>query len=296
MKFSEKSNNYLKKLITGQITYKKIFYFLKRKIQYTNVFFLLKNFPSIKVKLKFFVVILGHKCTLRCVDCANFCALMPQKFYNYTDICNDIKTIAGIAKIKKLQIQGGEPLVYNKLNDIIKFIVKLDIDQIQIATNGSKMLDEKLLYTIKNNNVLVRISDYNVIKNSAEKLYKQCITHNIPVKYHKFVTKDSYWIDMGGVDKQRNNNDFLVEKIYESCPKKYCYTLEDGYIGRCARSVVSHKIQKFNPSGLINIRKIRDKNFLRKKLINYIRRPHAMEACHYCNGNKGRRIKPALQF
>ena len=60
---------------------------------------------------------------------------------------------------------GGEPFLNTELGIIIKEVCKRYGDRIgcfQIITNGSVLPSHELLLLLKENNVLVRISDYTV--------------------------------------------------------------------------------------------------------------------------------------
>lgn len=85
-------------------------------------------------------------CQLACPGCYRGLAL-PNPKRVHEDIKNlkkQIDTLIKIRKIKILSIAGGEPLLYPKLEEIIKYAKKRGL-QVRILTNGQSLTKNRLL-------------------------------------------------------------------------------------------------------------------------------------------------------
>lgn len=208
----------------------------------------------------FLVLVVGQACTLRCKDCANFSPYADQsrKAYDIEKTLNDLHNVVNsVWRIRKLQIQGGEPFVYPYLNKILEYVVHEDkIKEVDIATNGT-VIPYNFFDYLKNKKVNVRISDYPVV--SEEKMQKLCNEferQGVAYTKYEFVGKDGLWRDSGGVDTKREDNGKKVSSRFRLCSFRGCWTLENGIIGRCSRSTHSLYIQKFQtlPKDYIQVR------------------------------------------
>jgi MoaA/NifB/PqqE/SkfB family radical SAM enzyme len=253
-----------------------------------------------KIKIDFMVFITGQKCTLRCRACGNFTPLLPQTFYSFDMISADLEKMLEVSKIYTLQIQGGEALIYPELVDLLKLLRTKKVRSVHIATNGTRQLTDEQIKAVRKLGATIRISDYQVnskISAITDRLVEQCKKNRIQYRLYRFVSGDSNWMDMGGKDIKREDDDAKVKRTFDTCPFNICLTLEDGVIARCSRATVSHLIQNFIPAeyDLIESRAM-SVSELGKRLKEYMRKPAFMEACRYCYGSRGKPIKAAEQY
>lgn len=105
------------------------------------------------------------RCTLRCKECS----LMIPYIKSPKDILIDdiLKSIDNyfkkIDKVKEIHILGGEPFLYNGLEEITEYIYKNYEERflaLGYVTNGTVMPNEELIRTMKKNKVSVIISEY----------------------------------------------------------------------------------------------------------------------------------------
>ncbi|MCM1047013.1 MAG: radical SAM protein [Clostridiales bacterium] len=166
----------------------------------------LKNWYSVlvgRVKVEFLVISVGQACNFKCRDCSNFAPVSPACFkrYDVNDIKKDLKVLfENVEYIEKLQIQGGEPLLYSDLAELIDFLYENrdKVHEIVIATNGSLIPDDSLMECLKRNSVCVRISDYGIAQESSSKLVEKLIQNNIRYYVYSFVNGKSLWYECGG--------------------------------------------------------------------------------------------------
>ena len=254
-----------------------------------------------RIFMPFLVFITNYNCNLRCKDCANFIPYLPEekkKYFSFEEIKKDLDILDSSIFINRLQFQGGEPLLHKELDKIVKYAAKLDsVESITISTNGTILLNEKLLEVCKDNNILIRISNYGEV-NQQKKLISQCKKYDIQFQIYNMAggtMKEPFWYDLGGLDTPKNCNDSEVAKIYASCCFNKCYTLSEGLLTKCSRSPVGYMvgIYPFFPQDFVNIRK--EKDTLKFRIQEFIANKKFMECCRYCNGTKDK-IKPAIQL
>lgn len=263
----------------------------------------MKNKIDKKTFISFLVFITNYSCNLRCKDCANFVPYLPEekkRCFSFEEIKQDMDILESFVFVNRLQFQGGEPLLHKELDKIIIYAVGLSsIKNITISTNGTILLNEKLLKVCKDNNVLIRISNYGKInQQKVSKLISQCKKYDIQFQTYNMARgteKEPFWCDLGGLDTPKNCNDLEVTKIYASCCFRKCYTLSEGLLTKCSRSPVGHMagVYPFFPQDFVNIRK--EKDMLKLKIQGFIADEKFMECCRYCNGTKDK-IKPAIQL
>lgn len=156
-----------------------------------------------RVRIGFLVVSVGQACNFKCRDCGNFAPISPSEFkrYKINDIKKDLtKLFENVEYIEQIQIQGGEPLLYSDLGELLNFLHenKPKVHEIVIATNGSLMPDDKLLECFKRNDVCVRVSDYGLVGESCALLMEKLRRRDIRSYLYSFVSGKSMWYDCGG--------------------------------------------------------------------------------------------------
>jgi len=252
------------------------------------------------IEIPFFVVCVGHACTLRCKDCGNFTPFTPNenKIYPMDRIIEDLRIIVKHSRIQKLHIQGGEPFLHPNLAEIINFAVSVDnIAIVQIASNGVGKV--KCLTALKHPKVQVRISDYRHAESDFRDIFdKEAVAY----KVYEFASKSGMWYDMGSINTPREESDEVCTERFNSCPYNKCLTLENSKLGYCSRSIIAEKMQGFTSidntggGGGHDYLRVRDSDDFGQYLENYIKNKRFMEACRYCMGSTGKLIEPAVQI
>jgi len=255
----------------------------------------------LKPTLPFMVIVIGQKCNLKCKNCSNFTSLMPQSFYSFDEQLSDLKRISWLANVSLLQIQGGEPFLWERLTDFIIEIRKMGfVNRIQIATNGTQKLPPALkALLLKDKLCSVRISPYPGVSDKlGNRLQSELVESGILVTKHQFANATGDWSDLGGIDFVELSNEEGITNFNE-CVFKQCLTLEDGVFARCSRGPTAHQIQLFKPfkGDLFEVRAAyEDELLFGKAYLDYVFRPRPMRACNFCNGTKGAPIVAGEQY
>lgn len=210
-----------------------------------------------------------------------------------------------VSRISRLQIQGGEPFLYDQLGSLLLYLQCIDkIRHIQIATNGTITPLPRttgaghisLIKALQNEKTELRISNYgDITRKQVATLTDWCQEHEINYRTYDFIAGDGTWYDKGGPDATGDEDDAVVKQRFDECPNTKCLTLENGVIGYCSRSTIAPFVQAFTPRPNDYVRVERGV-LMGLKLANYVYRPHVMECCRYCQGAGGRKVPPAIQM
>lgn len=246
----------------------------------------------------FLVLIVGQACNFRCMDCANFAPISPDKFkrYDVEEIKDNLSIILkNVDFLENVQIQGGEPFLYSDLGMLVEWLRSKNVRNIVIATNGSIVPQHEMLQQLKDNNILVRISNYG-LSTQRNTLVEKLNYYGIAWNEYYFANNNSYWYYCGGKDMQKETSFLRWIIRYNKCKFSRCYTLERNEISKCSRSTNSWCIQGFERKKGDYLL-VEDIPEFSKKLKKYLKSRYPMEACRYCYGTSEKHlIKPAVQM
>ena len=254
---------------------------------------IINKFKEPKPQIGFLVFWIGTKCTLKCKLCCNLIPYLNQVSYNTNEILKDIEFLVKNSKIRKIQLQGGEPFTHPDIIKILDFVSKLKVKNIDLATNGTIKLKEDVLEALKRNSkIKVRISNYSCTKDLREKFCKVLEEKEIPYRLYDFFLNDNTWFSTGGVNEERAD-DIKVKEIYKNCEDKNCHTLADGIYTICGKVPAIKELYNdcsYKKYDEIDVRKLRKSLNPFKKYIlrRYLRKFNEnkliyKEQCRYCN-------------
>lgn len=240
-------------------------------------------------------VTVTEKCNLRCKNCSN---LMP--YYSNPQNANMKKNIvaihnllANIEYLGEIRLLGGEPFLNPNLTEIIsEFSHHEKVGSVTIYTNGTIIPNKNVLECIKQNNVMLHISDYGIANEKRELLIQKCEENDI--RYSRRVYDE--WYDYGTVtDNQMSVNE--IENMFRHCASAYCHTMINGQLFRCPRE--AHMYNMGLVDGLKACRLDFYNNDVSKKDIEeFLYNLQYIEACRYCYSinDESRKIKAAIQI
>ncbi|MCM1231277.1 MAG: radical SAM protein [Ruminococcus flavefaciens] len=244
------------------------------------------------IVLPYMTTLITTGCTLKCRDCNN---LMPffnrRRFIPKETIIHDINSICGIIDYCIcMNITGGEPFLHQELDQLVDAMVTNDkIVFVEIITNGTLIPSRKILKSLKNEKVIVKISEYQGYSRTQE------LTQLLKNEGIRFLVNDNLtWIASGGI--QRRNKEYeRIKYEYLSCwSGKFCKSIYDGRVYACARAAFLHEIGASNhPSDYLNI----DGGNLKKRFLDFYLQDY-VDACDFCDHadlDRKRLVKPAIQ-
>lgn len=248
-----------------------------------------KRVPKKKLN---FVIDLAEHCNLNCQNCDHFSPLAEKKFMDINIFRNDIARMAELfggkgEYITSVDLEGGEPLLNEKVTDYIVIVHKYMPDTVvRIFTNGIllKNMDDLFWKTCREHQVMLEITkypidfdyDYIVEKAKNEKVELEFFSGGDEIKtsFHKPINLD------GTSDK------------YDSFHKCYmgngdCQMLKEGKLYPCT---FVPNISTFNKYFKKNL-EVGDRDYIdiykatsMEDILEFLANP--IPACKYCQPDK----------
>lgn len=252
---------------------------------------LLKKLVDLRLIVSVFLSV-GTACTLKCKNCMPLNPYTPSCMKRYTieSLVRDIRTLASVVDfIPSIILVGGEPLIHTDIATLIDEIAAADnIGKIIIATNGTFIPNDKVLKTLRDNKVFVRISNYSIKESRAVELEEICSKWGIGSERYNFVTKKSMWFDFG-IDNNECASDEEAKNVFEKCISRTRF-IQDGELFACSRFKNASIVQGFEPADTDVVKLDPENPNLRDRIREYFRNPRFMTSCRYCNGTQNDKL------
>jgi len=240
-------------------------------------------------------VLVTEKCNLACSFCNMFIPHYELPKHRDTQtILNDIDLYFNIVDyVSIFHLVGGEPFLHPNIKDVIEYILEKysdKIDKFIITTNGTVLPKEEILEVLKNNNVILSVSNYS---NKLEKL-KSKVDRVLGTYQEKninhYVRNNIEWYDFGDLRIKNNMSEEELINHFDSCTAPF-RGLNDGKFYYCHlnTSAVLTKLFSPNENDYVNLSEVYPKDLIKFDLgfteLGYI------TFCDNCNGcNTGIKI------
>lgn len=186
---------------------------------------------------------------------------------------------------------GGEPLLYEKLPQVIEYIgskYRNQINIFSITSNGTILPSKELINVCKKYNVLFRISNYtNSISNLEYQYNKLAKLFRDNKVQCRIGNKETTWMDYGFDYYERKcSNEELVE-VFDKCNTP-CHEIRENRFYYCvmARSVSDNLSYNVGEDDYLDINKLVGDNgkeeFL-KYILGYSEKGY-LDMCRFCHG------------
>lgn len=259
----------------------------------------------IKKDIRFLVLWVGTKCTLRCKNCCNFVPYLESKIYSAEKIIDNICYITKDVKINLLQIQGGEPFMHPDISKIIdSCLYQPNIENIEVASNATIIPNKESIDVLSKHpgKVKVRLSNYKCVSNSFKKdLILYLKNGGVTVDTYDFRDGDGSWMDFGDIDREKEDDISVVHDTYVNCRNRYCWVIADDYLATCGRMISLMQLKhetNYGQNNILNITELRKNNVdFRDVLTDFDRNYGRISPpiCGYCSGDH-RKIPAAIQL
>lgn len=237
-------------------------------------------------------VVLTPKCTLKCKDCNN----LMWKFQEYKElhsqkIINSLKAIIQqFDFVPCVELIGGEPFMASILKEILAFLCEeKKVLSIEITTNATVVPNDEIIDLLKNEKVIVRISDYScVIKQD------RFISSMEKNRIHYVELPMEWWISPGGTEKRGRKVESLVKQYYACASGYLCKTLWENKLYPCARAASLKELDIYADCAYVDLE---NQKKLRERIINFFLAP-TCGACDYCDIALEHKnyVEPAIQM
>lgn len=240
-------------------------------------------------------ILVTERCNLNCSHCNMFIPHYENPNHREVDvIINDIDLFFDKTDyVSILHLVGGEPFIYPNIDGVITHILDNYIDRIDkfiITTNGLAKPKNSTIELLKNNDIILSISDYS----DKLEMLKSKVTKNIQnykeLGIKHYVRNEISWYDFGDLRIKKNLPiDKLIEH-FDSCTAPF-RGLNEGKFYYCHlnTSAVRTKLFPLNDNDYVDLKTISKEDFLKFDLgftnLGYI------SFCDNCNGcNTGIKI------
>ncbi len=240
-------------------------------------------------------VLVTEKCSLNCSHCNMFMPHYEFPIHRELDtIISDIDSYFKIVDyVSVFHLVGGEPFLYPNIENVIKHILEnyiTKIDKLIITTNGTILPKDSIIQLLKDNDVILSVSDYSDkldhIKKKVVKVLDSYKENNI----NHYVRNQIEWYDFGDLRVKKNLPTDKLIKHFDSCTAPF-RGLNDGKFYYCHlnTSAVRTKLFPLSENDYVDINKISKEELLKFDLgytnLGYI------TFCDNCNGcNTGIKI------
>tara|TARA_Y100000389_G_C17463906_1_gene523906 strand:+ start:118 stop:1371 length:1254 start_codon:yes stop_codon:yes gene_type:complete len=248
-------------------------------------------------------VLLTEKCTLNCTYCNMY---MPhykkQKHREFEEIKLDIDIFfKRVDYVSVFHLIGGEPLLYPYAADVINYVsnnFRNKIGYFFLTTNGTITPKEEVLNSIKNNNLIIHISDYTDHINYGRKFEQTKLNFDkYDIKY--LIRNDTSWTDFGDpkIEKFKDLDETINH--FDSCSAPfrglnrlkyyYCHLNTSAVLSEMhddnENNFIDLASEKFDPEELLKL----DLGFPKLGYVTFCK------YCYGCNTKIGKKVSPKDQ-
>ena len=236
---------------------------------------------------------LTERCTLKCKNCAHGCYavgadskdLAVKEVYDSADYF-----FKYVDCVREFVLIGGEPLLYQKLADVIQYIGKRYRDKMvifSITSNGTIIPEKKVLEMCREYSVLFRISNYSgTIKRLQEKYRRlEKVLEDNGVQY-SLGNPERQWMDYGFETVCRENQEKELTRVFDTC-KTPCREVRGSKYYYCvmARSVSENLRFDVGKYDYLDLKSIKDKKIFFEFNMGYSEKGY-LDMCRRCRGSE----------
>lgn len=255
-----------------------------------------------KLFLRSIDLIITERCSLKCKDCSNL--MQYYKNPKNGDIDMLLKSIdifyKVIDEVMDFRLVGGEIFMSKEWPTIVRRLAnEPKAKRIVLYTNGTIIPNEKDLLCLKNDKVLIIISDYGILSRNLIGLKK--ILEKNKIAY--YILEIDEWLDCSAI-KPHNRSIEQNKETFKICCAKNMATLSDGKLFRCPYAANAARLQAVpdykddyvdlfqEPLNGATLQETKN------KVKDYFLDKDYLKTCEYCNGRplSGNQVPPNVQI
>ena len=244
-----------------------------------------QSIDSTSFSLKYVDVVITEACSMKCQSCSNLMQYYIKPKNSDTDLL--FKSVEKLMKITEslyeFRVLGGEPFVNKQIGKIInKLLTYKKIEQIVVYTNATIIPKDENFECLKNEKILIEITDYGIQSKKRDELISLLKLNNI-----RYTSTVPSWTDSGTLKFQGASEGQLAD-MFKNCCVNDKSTILNGKLYRCPFSANAHNLNAI-PNNSSDIVDLNDEN----KDLEEIKKATTLlmgndkkylEACKYCNG------------
>ncbi len=240
-----------------------------------------------KLHIKTIDIQVTERCSAKCQDCSNLMQYYERPQNSVLDVMfkSIEKFMTCVDYLDEFRVIGGDPFMNKELYKIMNKLVTYEkCKKIVVYTNAKIVPKNENLQCLKNNKVLVYITNYGGEASSAHSRLVEVLEKE-NINYCSF--KCTTWLDCGKILPYTNKNEKALEHQFKNCCTSDLISLLHGKLYRCpfAANAVNLKAIPQNSSDEVNL--VNDNlsiDELREQIKKLCYDKKYLTACSYCNG------------
>lgn len=254
-----------------------------------------------KIFLRSVDIIITERCSLKCRDCSNLTQYYKNpKNCDINELINSIDGFCNLVdEVNEFRVIGAEPFMNPDFDVVVKRLInEPKVKKIVIYTNGTIVPPDEKLECLKNDKVLLIITDYGPLSRNLNILIQKLSNNNIAY----YVQKAQGWTDCGKIGRHFRSIEEQKE-IFKKCCAKNTFTISDGKLYRCPFAANAARLKAVPDykndyiDFMEDLRKGENSFEIKKKIKAYIWDKKFLQTCDFCNGRSfdDPEITPAIQ-
>ncbi|MDQ1923593.1 radical SAM protein [Massilia pseudoviolaceinigra] len=239
----------------------------------------------------------AFNCNLTCKGCVHGSPARPAKMLSPEEFARDLAALGSAARVHKLLLVGGEPLLHPDLVELLKLAKASGVAKyVCVTTNGVGL--ENMSDDFFSNVDSIEVSHYPRVRlrYTRDDLERKAQQFGFTFAISAYATFQETHLSVPLDDPA------LVQQIYNRCKPRAewsCHTFAEGRYYMCPRSPILG--ERLGSCGqLVDNRPadgvmMRDNPDLFGDLLRYLQRDDPLEACKWCLGSDGASFPHLLQ-
>ena len=273
---------------------------IDRRIEYYKNMCLKDEYNTSKaLHIKNLDVQITERCSLKCTNCSNLMQFYEKPVNEDLDLLFSSldRFMDSIDKIDEFRVLGGDPFMNKDMHKVVDKLVSYEkARRVIVYTNGKIVPKGPNLECLKNEKVILDMTNYGIASNKAKAIIKVCEDNNI--KYSETVT--TVWQDCGEILPFQKKTEEEKKRKFIDCCNSDQLSLLKGKIYRCPFAANGENLNAIpkNKDDLVDLSdpKITTTD-LKERIKNVVYDKDYIRACDFCNGRDYtvKKIKAAAQ-
>ena len=261
------------------------FYEIRRRIElYKEECNSIETTDPNSLDIKYVDIVITEACSMKCESCSNLMQYyIKPRNSDFDLLFKSIDKLMNVTNtLYEFRILGGEPFVNKQIGKIVYRLLEYkNSKNIVIYTNATIIPKNENFECLKNNNVLVDITNYGNLSKRHDELIEIFKLNNI-----KYTTNIPIWTDSGTINYQKKSEEKLIH-MFKNCCVNDILTLLNGKLYRCPFSANATNLKSIpiDESDYVDLSDD-NKNLetIKNEIRNLYKNKKYLTACSYCNG------------
>ena len=273
---------------------------IDRRIEYYKNMCLKDEYNASRaLHIKNLDVQITERCSLKCTNCSNLMQFYEKPVNEDLDLLFSSldRFMDSINEIDEFRVLGGDPFMNKDMYKVVNKLVSYEkAGKVIVYTNGKIIPRGPNLECLKNEKVILDMTNYGIVSNNAQAIIKVCEENNI--KYSESVT--TVWQDCGEILPFQKRTEEEKKRKFIDCCNSDTLSLLKGKLYRCPFSANAENLNAVpkNKEDQVDLNdpKVTTAD-LKVKIKNVVYDKEYISACDFCNGRDYtvKKIKAAVQ-